>query len=602
MHNQMNVLIVAFTLSLLCSTAAAVEHIYTDSLRNSIVISSPIMKSFVSGQGTATPIHVVFFISRPRAFIYGEALVAKTISQLQTLGFDGTITVVVRGRRYYADIEYVRRQRWLASVYIDTSGRLLEAARIKPIHNPHFTVWDTSGTCLYRHVLGTSTLDMTSLERILRECRNGARKSVELDALADPLPEKSSALTVGYETPDKKWRIPKRISSIALQDDSVICVGSVRDPVLSSDGRWLAVMDQTYFYVRIYDLMNGHHHAIIKGDTSVCYKLSWWYPDTISAQAKRMLIAQAQFPYFVDTTLYVHHLYGYIHNADIGPSQYLGINKESYLLKYEPPFYRITGGTKLQLSPYVGECTDCFCLSGIYHPGSGYVVAGDMVCYPFHRGYPSVSGDTSPPANNPRADEFYHYAPLYGAFNLSTGWHTGKTFGTLNRQISHHYATGYLYNTIRSFACRNDGSLCAWIQWLDTCLELSNGKRIPLKYYWTETMLRPASPEPTPTANHYTALYDSAGATIQRLWIADTVCYVLWKVKKRGYPLDGDVCYAILQQYHLTNASFNGEWSLPANIESGQTIVNAIPATFGNRVAVLYQGPTATTLVWYALE
>ncbi len=25
-------------------------------------------------------------------------------------------------------------------------------------------------------------------------------------------------------------------------------------------------------------------------------------------------------------------------------------------------------------------------------------------------------------------------------------------------------------------------------------------------------------------------------------------------------------------------------------------------ATFGNRVAVLYQGPTATTLVWYALE
>ncbi len=193
-----------------------------------------------------------------------------------------------------------------------------------------------------------------------------------------------------------------------------------------------------------------------------------------------MLIAQAQFPYFVDTTLYVHHLYGYIHNADIGPSQYLGINKESYLLKYEPPFYRIAGGTKLQLSPYVGECTDCFCLSGIYHPGSGYVVAGDMVCYPFHRGYPSVSGDTSSPANNPRADEFYRYAPLYGAFNLSTGWHTGQTFGTLNRQISHHYATGYLYNTIRSFACRSDGSLCAWIQWLDTCLELSNGKRIPL--------------------------------------------------------------------------------------------------------------------------
>ncbi len=25
-------------------------------------------------------------------------------------------------------------------------------------------------------------------------------------------------------------------------------------PVLSSDRRWLAVMDQTYFYVRIYDL------------------------------------------------------------------------------------------------------------------------------------------------------------------------------------------------------------------------------------------------------------------------------------------------------------------------------------------------------------
>ncbi len=55
------------------------------------------------------------------------------------------------------------------------------------------------------------------LGEILRECRNGARKSVELDALADPLPEKSSALTVGYETPDKKWRIPKRISSIALR-------------------------------------------------------------------------------------------------------------------------------------------------------------------------------------------------------------------------------------------------------------------------------------------------------------------------------------------------------------------------------------------------
>ncbi len=90
--------------------------------------------------------HVLFLVPTPRIFVYGEALISYHIDQLHQAAFKGSVSIILRGKRYWADQKYVRANRWNAPTIIDADGALLKPIKAWDLGPPLMTIWDSTGT------------------------------------------------------------------------------------------------------------------------------------------------------------------------------------------------------------------------------------------------------------------------------------------------------------------------------------------------------------------------------------------------------------------------------------------------------------------------
>lgn len=543
--------------------------------------------------------HGIFLVPMPRVFVFGEALIRTLTEQLQEARFRGSLSVIIRGSRYWADAAYVRENRWGIPAVIDAEGKLLKPIKAWDIAFPLLTIWDSTGTLWWwapvesvptggylAHFVDSlerSTAPMISTTFIRTTSKPFVAGSVGRTNLS------CSMANVGKVVP--------------LQDDSTLAVGPLFGPAISGNGRWFAAMDFHRYSVRIFHLPDGKHAVELKGDTTGCRGSSWYVPDSIYLEERRYLWSNYTQPVWSDSILRTINVLSYIRYYN--PKE-IGIAKKYCLLSFCPPGWGRCAGA--EFTPMTKTfCSGEYCAEGTFHPGGGFVLSKGRFYLPFRRGYLAMGSDSSMvknPYENPLRDTFYTYAPLYGAFNSTTGQFLDSTIGELDEWVGKRYGLGLSLHDPWHLSCDQQSGLCAWVQWLVPAIEMSDGRSIPLLHYWNESMLDSQgvtrrSGVPTPREVRY--LRDSAGADIRRIILTPGSVFVLWKVKERGFPLvDEEHGLWVLQEYDRTRATLKGEWQLPALVAE-QHLRDVAYDAAQNRIAGLYQNAWKTSLAYYEL-
>ncbi|GIV56760.1 MAG: hypothetical protein KatS3mg040_1528 [Candidatus Kapaibacterium sp.] len=543
--------------------------------------------------------HGIFLVPMPRSFVWGEALIRTRVEQFRKSNFRGSLSVIVRGRRYWADAAYVRENRWGIPAVIDADGKLLKSIKAWDIGFPLLTIWDSTGT-LWWWAPVESVPSGNDLPRLLDSLERSTAPMISkkfMRTTAKPF----IAESVGRSHLSCSMANVSKV--VPLQDDSTLAVGPLFGPAISGNGKWFAAMDFHRYSVRIYQLPEGKHEIELRGDTVGCRGSSWYVPDSTYHYVSRYLWSSLAQPVWSDSILWTINVLSYVCYYS---KEEKGIDKKYYLLSYCPPGWGRCAGAEFKPMTRT-YCTGEYCAEGTFHPGGGFVLSKGRFYLPFRRGYLAMGSDSSMvknPYENPLRDTFYTYAPLYGAFNSTTGQFLDSTIGELDEWVGKRYGLGLSLHDPWHLSCDQQSGLCAWVQWLVPAIEMSDGRSIPLLHYWNESMLDSQgvtrrSGVPTPREVRY--LRDSAGADIRRIILTPGSVFVLWKVKERGFPLvDEEHGLWVLQEYDRIHATLKGEWQLPALVAE-QHLRDVAYDAAQNRIAGLYQNAWKTSLAYYEL-
>lgn len=561
--------------------------------------TSEVVRHHLDKLGAKGRFHVLFLVPTPRIFVYGEALISYHIDQLHQAAFKGSVSIILRGKRYWADQKYVRANRWNAPTIIDADGALLKPIKAWDLGPPLMTIWDSTGTLWWWAAL--EDVPTGKGFRLLLDSLDRSSEPLLPLRFVRTLSKPLVATSVGHTSLGCANTTIRSV--IELQDDSSLAVGPLSAPVISGNGKWLAAFDYYRYSIRIYQLPEGTHIAELRGDTSSSRKCSWLVSDTTYYDNSRFMWAALTQPAWADTVLVTLHINSFIKSFS---RQNIFIDKKYYVLGYYPPNWRIGRGA--EFAPMTRTfCTGEYCAEGTFYPGGGFVLSKERFYLPFRRGYLAMGSDTSMvrnPYENPLQDTFYTYAPLYGAFSLETGIFLDSTVGALNEKIGQRYGLGLAFHDPWHMSCDQQTDICAWVQWLSDAIEVSDGRRIPLRHYWNASMLDTTSAKrrsAVPKAREVQYFLDSAGAKVNRVLLTPSSVYVLWKVKEVGFALnDQEHGFYVLQEYDRTAGTFKGQWQLPARYNGQQLLDVAYDAT-RNSIAGLYQGAWKTTLAYFDL-
>ncbi|MCX8051035.1 MAG: hypothetical protein N3B17_03965 [Chlorobi bacterium] len=561
---------------------------------------SSVIHEFIRQQNNKARFHVIFIVSAPRSFFWGEALIGKLSEDLQKAKFSGSVSAIVRGKRYYADYAYVRANQWKCRVVIDTTGVLLKPINAWEPSLPWMTVWDSTGTLWWwAQVNHAPTGDKLSY---FMDSLNATNSPLLPRGYLQTVRKQFHAISVG--TPEVSCPIVEMVSRVRLQDDSTTMTGQLFSPVFSSDGRWFAALDFYTQGIRVFDVSKGSQAAHIVANPAASRGRTWFLIDSEYKAIKRYLVGNLCQPQFQDSLLWTIQISAYVRHFS---AENIGIDKCYYILAYEPPFQKIVQIAEFQPMTRT-YCTGDYCAEGTFHPGSGFVLGKENFYLPFRRGYLAMGSDTllaRNPFENPIADSFYTYAPLYGAFNLATGMFRDSTLGVLDEAIGKKHGLGLAVHGAEHLSCDQTNGLCGWVQWLVPEVQLSDGRTIKLKHYWNAGMLdtnRLSRRTAVPKAREVEYLLDSAGARVQRVILTPSSVFVLWKVKELGFPLDmPERGYWILQQYDLGTATLVAEVQLPRQY-LGQGFIDIAYDASRKKIAGLYQSSLETSLVYFSLH
>ncbi len=543
--------------------------------------------------------HGIFLVPMPRSFVWGEALIRTLTEQLQEAKFRGSLSVIVRGGRYWADAAYVRENRWGIPAVIDAEGKLLKPIKAWDIAFPLLTIWDSSGTLWW-----WAPVESVPTGSYLAHFVDSLERSIAPMISTTFIRTTSKPFVAGSVGRTNLSCPMANVSKLVpLQDDSTLAVGPLFGPAISGNGKWFAAMDFYRYSVRIFQLPDGKHAVELKGDTTGCRGSSWYVPDSIYFEESRYLWSNCTQPVWSDSILRTINVLSYIRYYS--PKE-IGIDKKYYLLSFCPPGWgRCAGAEFIPMTKTF--CSGEYCAEGTFHPGGGFVLSKGRFYLPFRRGYLAMGSDSSMvnnPYENPLRDTFYTYAPLFGAFSSTTGMFLDSTIGMLNERVGKRYGLGLSLHDPWHMSCDQQTGLCAWVQWLVPAIEMSDGRSIPLRHYWNDLMLdvqgdtRRSS---VPTGREMRYLRDSAGADIHRIILTPGSVFILWKVKERGFQLfDEEHGLWVLQEYDRTYATLKGEWQLPGLVAE-QHLRDVAYDAAQNRIAGLYQNAWKTTLAYYEL-
>lgn len=565
---------------------------------------SDAIRQYLQRQKEQARFHAIFIVSAPRSFVWGEAIIKELASQLRKAKFGGSISAIVRGRRYYADVEYVRSNKWNIPTLVDTDGALLKAINAWDPQLPFLTIWDSAGTLWW-----WSTLDNPPTGKKLRSLLDSIAKSAEpllsrqyVSSVRKPF----HAESVGYDA--VPCPVAKPLLRVRLQDDSTTALGRLTAAEMSSNGQWLAAFDFYKYSVRLFEIPSGKMIRHLQADTSAGRGRSWYAPNWLYHSHKQYLWNALTQPQFVDSMLWTIQVSSYIRHFSSFPSDTMtGIDKCYYIVAYDP-----VSGDRIAAAEFIPMtrtyCTGEYCAEGTFHPGSGFIVGKGRFYLPFRRGYLSMGSDTSiahNPYENPIADTFYTYAPLYGAFSTETGKFLDSTIGILDEAIGRKYGLGLAIHLADHLSCDPHSGLCAWVQWLVPEIQLSDGRRIPLKHYWNGGMLDTINMSrrtTVPSAREVTYILDSAGAKVSKVMLTPQGVFVVWRVKQRGFPLDAtEHGHWVVQQYDIASHMLVAESQVPRDYD-GQQLVSITYDRARQQVCGLYQSARETSVVYFSLH
>lgn len=560
---------------------------------------SPAIARYLHQLNAQGRFHVIFIVTLPRVYAFGEMIIKELIEQFQKAGFKGSISVIVRGRRYYADVAYTRSWGWGVPCLVDPDGTLLKQIGIARSNFPIATIWDTTGTLWwwsYVDVVPTGQ----DLKKFLAELTASTQPFEEVKKFHSHFTREACvAESVGVGELGVSAAGIGRV--VSLEDDSLHRVGPLTGCVISGNGRWLAAMDMYLQCIRVYELEKGRLVATMCGDTHAFRARSWYVPDTIYQQARKFFWSNFVSPSFTDSTLWSILITTYVRCFNDSSHT---IDKSYLFVGYNPPFTRIACAAEFNPAP---QCRGEYCTEGNFYPGGGLVISRGCFFLPYRRGFLAIGYDTPPehPYDNPLSDTFYTYAPLYGAFSTETGMFLDSTIGELNPRVGKAYGFGLANHYPSQMSCDYQSGQCAWIQWLVPEIQLGNGRSIPLEHYWNPTMVyadREMPRSSLPEACERSVILDSAGAMVDEVIMVPDYVYVLWWVKKKGVPLnDFEKGYIVLQKYSLATAQCIGKWLLP-NYYGDQKFLRLCVDRHKQVLAGLYQGVRNTTLVYYDLR
>ncbi|MDW8075971.1 MAG: hypothetical protein RMK00_09420 [Bacteroidota bacterium] len=591
--------------TILIALAVVILHAQDEEYGESIMIfqfagRSEVIYKYLQQQKRKARFHVIFIVSAPRSFVWGEAVIKTLAEQFVERKFPGSISAIVRSDRYYADRAYLREYEWNFPVALDGEGLLLKPINAWERNIPFTTVWDSAGT-LWWWAAVDDTPTGKDLSRFLDSLYRSSTPLLP-QSYFKSVEKGFSAATVGWDVLPCTQAPIARV--LALQDDSSTAVGKLVGPVISGNGQWVATFDFHQHSIRVFELASGKQVVHLKGDKNTCRSRSWYLPEAKYKELERYLWSSLVHPQFSDSVLWTIQVSSFVkyYNED----GRIGIDKSYYLMGCIPPCAERKHVAEFH--PMTRTfCTGEYCAEGTFHPGGGFTISKGCFWLPFRRGYLAMGSDSMMvrnPFENPLADTFYTYAPLYGAFNSETGEFLDSTLGALNETVGKRWGVGLSLHGVWHLGCNPSTGQCAWVQWLVPEIEFGDGSRIPLKHYWNNAMVESAEKTRSrvPTAREFSYIRDSAGAEVERVILTPAHVLVLWKVKKRGYPLhDDDHGFWVVQQYDLQTKTLKGEWQLPREHEK-QRLVDIVWDAARKSVAGLYQGPWKTSMVYYALD
>lgn len=286
--------------------------------------------------------HAMFLVSTPRIFMFGEALISTFLELLQRAKFKGSVSVIVRGKRFWADAAYVRANRWNVPTIIDADGTLLKPIKAWDFGSPLLRIWDSTGTLWW-----WAALEDVPTGKGFKQLLNSLDHSTG-PLLSQRFDRTTSKPFVAPSVEHTRIACPDATIrwSVQLQDDSALAVGPLSVPVISGNGQWLAAFDFYRYSVRIYQLPEGTHVAELQGDTSSCRKCSWLVSDSTYRDVSRYMWAALTQPAWADTVLVTLHINTFIISFS---RENISVGKKYYVVGYYHPNWRIGRGGEFVL-------------------------------------------------------------------------------------------------------------------------------------------------------------------------------------------------------------------------------------------------------------
>lgn len=176
----------------------------------------------------------------------GEGLIQTYVESLRKQKFKGSISAVLRSRRYYADKAYAKKLPWQIPITLDTSGKIISSLRVENEAYPFLTFWNSDGSLLYWRYVGGRVLGGKSLDSLLQLLYSTKKPLIDTTRMQQGM-QQWKAYAGGIEAPLARWRKPAVVRVLELQDDSTTMVGKITQVSLSRDTKWLAAQDMSNY-------------------------------------------------------------------------------------------------------------------------------------------------------------------------------------------------------------------------------------------------------------------------------------------------------------------------------------------------------------------
>ncbi len=538
--------------------------------------------------------NIIFFIT-PKKFVRGELVVADVVSQLRDRNWDGAVAAIVHFNRIHAARQYVRDAHFSFPVLFDSTGDFFKSFGILETA-PFITVWDTTGRLLYASSLfGLDTQDPQFWKEL-----TGAHRATPVEQ-----PKLATSLEPHCEStwyPDTSAVVPDVVRRVSLQDDSATALGDVMTFAVDPTERYAAIGDQSSLSLRLFSAVSGAYQGRIDPDLELIFSLS---PDVDTTYLKQLMergiqpmFAAAGFrpdgrlsavfgvPQFVvdiadgDTNVGVRN-YDVLMSGDIDTA----FHRRTYTVMD----YSRWSPTK-PFADFVTFVTDPL----TFDPRRGAMIVG------MAKGYPVVGSDprTAVGTNDPRSSDFYATAPLFAAYDASSG-ELLEAFGQLDSSLYGSYGIGYTLGC-GNVAVADDGYVVH--EPLKPYLEWGDGDRFKIAPLWNPNFRATNASVPRlQSEEERKCMVDTLGALIKRVAVEGDHVYVLWLVATPGIRLSTGIGHYVLQDYARSSSRLVHTWTI-GNTDDDGRLVGQYLEPAAHRWYGIYQWSNSTTIISYNVE